>query len=79
MLSACTPPTIQGEKTNQICLLLSTITPAQEFFAVVNQSEGIREQQREMSIRPEMARAAIDQSRPASEQEMPRAAATVER
>jgi hypothetical protein len=55
--------------------------PAQEFYAraVVNQADSIREQQREMSIRPEMARAAIDQSRAAPAQEITRTAATMER
>jgi hypothetical protein len=46
---------------------------------VVNQSEGIREQQREMSIRAEMARAVIEQSRPTPEQEIARTNAVVER
>jgi hypothetical protein len=46
---------------------------------VVNQSEGIREQQREMSIRAEMARALIEQSRPTPEQEIVRTTAMVER
>jgi hypothetical protein len=55
--------------------------PAQEFYAraVVNQAESIREQQREMSVRPEMARAAIEQSRTGPEQMPARVAATVER
>jgi hypothetical protein len=47
---------------------------------VVNQSEGIREQQREMSIRPEMAQAVIEQSRTATLEQTPtRVAATVEK
>jgi hypothetical protein len=46
---------------------------------MVNQSEGIREQQREMSIRAEMARALIEQSRPTPEQEIVRTTAMVER
>jgi hypothetical protein len=61
---------------------ISQGAPAQEFYAraVVNQGESIREQQREMSVRPEMARAAIEQTRIASpEQTLTRVAATVER
>jgi hypothetical protein len=60
---------------------ISQSVPVQEFYAraVVNQAESIREQKREMSIRPEMARAVIEQSRPAPEQEIARTTATVER
>jgi hypothetical protein len=60
---------------------ISQGAPAQEFYAraVVNQAESIREQQREMSIRPEMARAAIEQSRTVPEQTIARTVATIER
>jgi hypothetical protein len=60
---------------------ISQGAPAQEFYAraVVNQAESIREQQREMSVRPEMARAAVEQLRTAPEQTPSRVAATVER
>ncbi len=60
---------------------ISQGAPAQESYArtVVNQAESIREQQREMSVRPEMARAAIEQSRAAPEQTPTRVTATVER
>jgi hypothetical protein len=61
---------------------ISQSAPAQEFYAraVVNQAESIREQQHEMSIRPEMARAAVEQSRTATPEQTPaHTAATVER
>jgi hypothetical protein len=61
---------------------ISQGVPAQEFYAraVVNQTESIREQQREMSVRPEMARAAVEQSRTATPEQTPvHTAATVER
>jgi hypothetical protein len=60
---------------------ISQGAPAQEFYAraVVNQADSIREQRREMSVRPEMARGAIEQSRTAPELTLARAAATVER
>ncbi len=60
---------------------ISQGAPAQELYAraVVNQADSIREQQREMSVRPEMARAAVEQSRSSHEQTLAHATATVER
>src|SRR6266481_5013838 len=60
---------------------ISQGSPSQDFYAraVVNQADSIREQQREMSVRPDMARAAVEQSRSSHEQTLAHATATVER
>lgn len=66
---------------SEIIERISQGAPAQEFYAraVVNQAESIREQQREMSIRPEMARTALEQGHAAPEQTMSRSGGLVER
>src|SRR5437588_841795 len=53
-----------GKTSSETVERISQGAPSQEFYAraVVNQAESIREHQREASIRPEMARAAIDNS-----------------
>jgi len=53
-----------GKTRRETVERISQGAPSQEFYAraVVNQAESIREHQREISIRPEMARAAIDNS-----------------
>jgi len=60
---------------------ISQGSPSQDFYAraVVKRADSIREQQREMSVRPEMARAAVEQSRSSHEQTLAHATATVER
>lgn len=66
---------------SEIIERISQGAPAQEFYAraVVNQAESIREHQREMSIRPEMARTALEQARATPEPTINRSAGVVER
>src|SRR5262249_12877007 len=55
-----------GRTANQITKQLGNGTSPGVYYAraVVNQADNIREQQRQMSIRPEMARAAVEQTTP---------------
>jgi len=53
-----------GKARSTVAEHLSKGAPSQEFYAraVVNQADSIRDHQREISVRPEMARAALDQA-----------------
>jgi len=52
----------RGESRSQIIEKMCEGAPGQEFYArtVVNHAESIREHRRELSVRPEMARAAVE-------------------
>ena len=52
----------RGDRRGEIIERISEKAPSQEFYAraLVNEVEGIRHAQRDMSVRPEMARAALE-------------------
>lgn len=66
---------------NQVVKDISTHNSVDNYYAraVVNQADSIRQYQREMSIRPETARAAIEQSGQSQERPSDRSIATLER
>ena len=54
----------RGDRRGEIIERISEKAPSQEFYAraLINEVESIRQAQRDVSVRPEMARAALEQT-----------------